>query len=373
MAENQRTFVAARTLITGAAAIVVIAGLKAAQAVVIPLLIAIFLAILCSPAVAWLGRKRVPTVLAVILVVLVLFAIISGAAAVVGGSVNGFIDAIPRYEERINSSLRSAAGWLDGLPFEVPTLEVFDVIQPGQMMSFLGRGLKGMVAALSNAMMVLLILVFMLLEAAILPIKLQAAMGGGTQEIERFSKAAGEVQQYLNIKTVISLCTGGVIALWVAVLGLDFALVWGLLAFLLNYIPTIGSIIAAVPAVLLALVQLGPGKAVLVAVGFLAVNFVFGNLLEPQLLGRRLGLSPLVVFLSLVFWGWVWGPLGMLLSVPITMMLKIALESSDDLRWFAVMLDSGRAARERVEREAALAEAVVSDSRNREDPANDEG
>ncbi len=133
-------------------------------------------------------------------------------------------------------------------------------------------------------------------------------------------------------------------------LGLDFALVWGVVAFLLNYIPTIGSIIAAVPAVLLAAVQLGFGRAVLIAAGYVVVNTVLGNLVEPALMGRRLGLSTLVVFLSLVFWGWVWGPVGMLLSVPLTMVVKILLENTDDLRWVAVLLDSGRAAEERLDR-----------------------
>jgi len=291
----------------------------------------------------------VPSVVAVLLVVVALMTAMSGFGAVVGGSINDFTAAIPRYQERIDGLVGSVGAWLDQLPFDVPTIGVFDLFNPGALMGFLGRGLKGLVSALSNTLLVLLTLMFMLLEAASMPIKLQAAAGGRTADVSRFGKAAGEVQLYLAIKTVISLCTGGVIALWMAILGLDFALVWGLLAFLLNYIPNFGSIIAAVPAVLLALVQLGVGKAILVALGFMAVNVGFGNLLEPQLLGRRLGLSPLVVFLSLVFWGWVWGPLGMLLSVPLTMMVKIVLENSEDLRWIAIMLDSGKSAAARLE------------------------
>jgi len=108
------------------------------------------------------------------------------------------------------------------------------------------------------------------------------------------------------------------------------------------------AIIAAIPAVLFALAQLGPGRAVLLAAGYLIVNLVLGNIVEPQLIGRTLGLSSLVVFLSLVFWGWVWGPVGMLLSVPLTMIIKIMLESTEDFRWFAIMLDSGRAAQARL-------------------------
>jgi predicted PurR-regulated permease PerM len=160
------------------------------------------------------------------------------------------------------------------------------------------------------------------------------------------------VQRYLAVKTTVSLVTGAAIAIWTGLVGLDFALVWGLLAFLLNYIPTIGSIIAAAPAVLLATVQLGLGPALLVGVGFLVVNTVLGNIVEPALMGRAVGLSTLVVFTSLVFWGWVWGPVGMLLSVPLTMIVKIFLENSDELRWIAVLLDTPKNAQ-------AMAEAEV--------------
>ena len=125
-------------------------------------------------------------------------------------------------------------------------------------------------------------------------------------------------------------------------LHLDFPLLWAMLAFLLNYVPTIGSIIAAVPAVLLALVQIGPGAASATAVGFIAINAVFGNFLEPRLMGYGVGISPLVVFVGLVVWGFIFGPVGMLLSVPLTMTLKMALESDDRTRWVAILLGSER-------------------------------
>ena len=203
---------------------------------------------------------------------------------------------------------------------------------------------KGLISTLSNTVLVMLTLMFMLFEANCLPVKVRAALGRKDADLSRFSKGTREVQHYLAIKTVLSLVTGGIIAAWLAILGLDFALVWGLLAFLLNYIPNLGSIIAAVPAILLAVVQLGFGSAILVAIGFLVVNVLLGNIVEPHLMGRKLGLSTLVVFLSLVFWGWVWGPVGMLLSVPLTMMVKILLENSKDLRWVAILLDSGSSA-----------------------------
>jgi len=142
----------------------------------------------------------------------------------------------------------------------------------------------------------------------------------------------------LAIKAAISLLTGLIIFIWLWILGVDYAILWGLLAFLLNFIPTVGSFIAAVPAVLLALVQLGVLHAGLTLGGFVVVNLVMGNAIEPRWMGRGLNLSPLVVFVSLVLWGWVLGPVGMLLSIPLTIMIKIALENQPESRWIGIML-----------------------------------
>jgi len=343
-------YAAVRLILTAAALVVVVAGLRAAKDILIPILIAFFLAVLAAQPVSWLRKHRVPSALAVALVVAVVLLALSAFGAVVGTSVNEFTDAIPRYQERLATLDDQVRNWLDELPFEHPPIEFIDIINPGQLIDLMGRGLRGVVATLSNTLLVVLTMVFMLMEAATLQVKLRAMFGSRPGLTDRFQQVTGQIQQYLAIKTLVSLVTGIVIGVWVHLLGLDFALIWGLVAFLLNYIPTIGSIIAAVPAVLLASVQLGFGRAVLVAVGYVVVNTVLGNLVEPSLLGRRLGLSTLIVFLSLVFWGWVWGPVGMLLSVPLTMIVKILLENSEDLQWVAVMLDSGRAATERLER-----------------------
>jgi len=136
--------------------------------------------------------------------------------------------------------------------------------------------------------------------------------------------------------------------MWCAMLGLDFAVIWGVAAFLANYVPSIGSIVAALPPVLLAVVQLGWPSALGIAAGYIAINIALGNFIEPRLMGRSLGLSPLVVFLSLIFWGWVWGPVGMLFSVPMTVIAKLVLESSEETRWMAVLLGSAREAKNEV-------------------------
>ncbi len=351
MVTNEPNRGGAHFLVMAAATIIVIGGIRFAGPLLVPFVLAAFLAILCLPAVALLTRYRVPTVLAVLIVVLVLGGVLSGVGAIVGGSINQFTAAVPKYEERVDQLWASVQVWAEQLPFEILPIESpgsqnfkpFEMIKPGQLMGFLGTSLKGVLAALQNTFLVILTLVFMLLEATTFPTKIRLAFGGGKGDLDRFAVVTGQVQRYLAIKTVTSLVTGLLVGMWVGIMGLDFAVVWGLVAFMLNYIPNIGSIVAAVPAVLLAFVQLGVGPGLAVAVGYLVINISMGNLIEPALLGRSLGLSTLVVFLSLIFWGWMWGTVGMLLSVPLTMMIKIFLESSDDLRWAAILLDSGRA------------------------------
>ena len=151
------------------------------------------------------------------------------------------------------------------------------------------------------------------------------------------------VNRYLGIKTLLSGLTGLLVTVMLWVLGVDYPVMWGLLAFMLNFVPTIGSILAAVPALLLALLQVSPAMVALGAVGYVLINVGVGNVLEPRWMGKGLNLSPLVVFLSLVFWGWVLGPVGMLLSIPLTILVKIALERDPDTRWLGIMLGAAKA------------------------------
>ena len=207
-------------------------------------------------------------------------------------------------------------------------------------MNLLGGTLGALAGLLQDAFLVLLAVIFILVEAAGFRHKLRVAFGDRGGNLERLEQMAQQVQKYLAVKTVVSLGTGFLAFAWVWTLGIDFPLMWGLVAFLFNYIPNIGSIVAAVGPSVLALVQVDLARGLTVAAGYVALNIVFGNILEPTLLGRKLGMSVLVVFLSLVFWGWVWGPMGLLLAVPITMTFKIAFENTDDLRWISVLLDA---------------------------------
>ena len=329
----------ARFLVVAASIIVVIAGLRQASQLVLPFLTAVFLAVVSFPVMAWLQRKKVPTPLAVLITVAAAAGVVSVLGVVVGRSVNEFSQVAPQYQERFQDLANGLLAWAERIGLPASEWTPFDYVNPEAIVDLIGGTLGALAGLLSNAFLVLLAVIFMMFEASGFRAKLRLAFGDRAANLNRLGQMTLQVQNYLAIKTVVSVSTGVLVGIWVWVLGLDFPLLWGLVAFIFNYIPNLGSIFAAVPAVLLAIVQFGPARAILVASGYLAINIVFGNVVEPMMLGRRLGLSTLVVFMSLVFWGWVWGPVGMLLSVPLTMMLKIALENTEDFRWVAVMLD----------------------------------
>ncbi len=331
-----------RLLLPMACMIVVIAGLRAAEPVVVPFLLSVFLAMLAFPLLVWLRRLGIPQSIAIVAVVLSLVVVLVGVGAIIGGSVNAFTQALPQYQESLTLLLVSGeqqlASW--GVNVSFSTV-VGDLINPGQILQLAGGLLSRLAGIVSSFLLVFLTTVFMLTEATGFPAKFRAAWGDAGSRLLQFSSVMTQVHHYLIIKTVISLFTGLVLGTWVWILGVDFPVLWGLLAFLLNYVPNIGSIMAAVPPILVALIQPGGsfGLALTVAVGYLAVNLTVGNFAEPRMMGARLGLSTLVVFMSLVFWGWVWGGVGMLLSVPLTMVVKILMQNSDELRWIAILLD----------------------------------
>jgi len=219
-----------------------------------------------------------------------------------------------------------------------------EILNPSRILKLVANTLNGLGGVLTNTFFVFLTFIFILSEAAGFPNKLRAIMNDKNTDLEKYAEITSGVNRYLGIKSLTSLATGIVIYIWLAIQGVDFPVMWGVFAFLLNYIPNIGSIIAAVPAVLLTLIQLGPLAAGIASLGFFIVNIVVGSVVEPRVMGRGIGLSVLVVFLSLAFWGWVLGPVGMLLSVPLTMAVKIALSGSESTKWLSVLLGSNKEA-----------------------------
>lgn len=338
MTELNRPANTSQILITLAAFVVVIAGMSAAKVILVPFLLSAFIAIISTPPLFWLQHKGLPKWLALLIVILGVFLIGLMVANLVGSSVKDFTGDLPVYEAKLKQQTASILSWLDKKGIDSSAINLTQVFDPGAAMKLTAILLNSIGNAITKGFLIMMTVIFILLEASGFPGKLQSIMGGPESSLLRFNDFVDNVKQYMAIKTLISLATAILVFILLSVIGVDYALLWSLLAFGFNYIPNIGSIIAAVPAVLLAMIQIGPGSAALVAGGYLVTNLVMGSVVEPRFMGRGLGLSTLVVFLSLLFWGWILGPVGMLLSVPLTITVKIALDSREDTRWLAILL-----------------------------------
>ncbi len=333
-----------RFLINAAAFVIVVAGIKAAEGLIIPVIMAGFLAVILAPAVLWLVSRRMPAWFAVVVIVLLVLALEIVTAAFLGKSLADFSRNLPAYQERLHQMTSEHVAWLQEKHLLPSGADMVQELRPGRVMSFAANTLKKLSGMVTNTFMIMLTLTFMLLEANGMSTKLQAYYGGETDRLEDYGRITAGIKNFLALKTVTSLATGVLVTAGLAFQGVDFPFLWGMLAFVLNYIPTIGSIIAALPAVLLSLVQLGTGAAMITTALYLAINIVIGNIIEPKIMGRGVGLSTLVVFLSMTFWGWILGPVGMLLSVPLTMIAKIFMSSCSHTRPFAIMLGTDREA-----------------------------
>lgn len=338
MNDNPHRVPASQILVTMAALIIVVAGMRAAVDILIPFLLAVFIAIISTPALFWLQQKKIPTWLSMIIIIAILLSALFLIGALLGSSINDFSTNLPSYEAKLSQQIGALTRWINKIGIDTSGLAITEMLNPGSAMKIVGVALNSLSKVLTNGFLILMTVIFILLEASGMPLKLRRVIGDPEHSLAGFDSFITNVKQYMAIKTIVSLITAILVAGWLTVIGLDYPILWAVLAFFLNYIPNIGSIIAAVPAVLLAIVQLGFLPAGLIALGYMVVNLVMGNVIEPRFMGKGLGLSTLVVFLSLIFWGWVLGPVGMLLSVPLTITAKIALDSREETRWLSVLL-----------------------------------
>ena len=336
-----------------ASLVVVIAGLKAAQGFFVPMLLAFFIATVSFPITNWLRNHRVPRAVAVLLTVLVDFAFIAGvvllAIAVIGDLQEKWHSEYYNLtKERVQEAAAGISSKLDSWGVEDAGAQLNETVDQNlarlrdvdfmQVWSF-GTDVVGRVVSfLGTSLVVIILTIFMLTEARMFGRRMDAVCEARGPNIQRMVSALKDTQRYLGIKTVISLVTGVLAGTLCWAAGLDFYPLWGILAFALNYIPVVGSFIAGVAPTVLALLVKTPADAVVVMFGFFLINTFLGNFVEPMLMGRRFGLSTLVVLLSVMFWGWLWGPIGMLLAVPLTMMVKVILDNSEEFRWIAVAI-----------------------------------
>ena len=339
LAERAIVLTAWHWLIGAAALMIVLSSLQTLSHLINPFLLAGFLAIICAPPLNWLQDRGVPGPLAVAL----LFSLVGLSFFLLFLAFKGAAESLalqaPAYQERL-------FGWLEtlrdlliarGVPNEIFP-ETLPLPATATLTGAAGGIASGVGQFTASTFLVLLIFMFLLLEERTLLAKLNAAFPTRRRDRVRLRRFLRSVYRYLLVKSAASAATGLIVGIGLAIIGVDFAILWGILAALLNFVPTVGSILAAVPALLVAILGLGLSEAFWVLLLYVAVNMVIGNVLEPRFMGRSLGLSPLVVLVSLLVWGWVFGPVGMLLSIPLTMIAKLALESHPETRWIGILM-----------------------------------
>ncbi|AYM86863.1 AI-2E family transporter [Pseudoalteromonas agarivorans] len=325
-------------LVAAASIIVIIAGLKVAAPLLVQLLMAFFIAIICMPSIRWMENHKIPRSIAIMIVLTVILAFVYAVVALVGDSINAFNSNKEFYIEQLSSRVKSISDWVasNGIPIE--NVNVAAAFEKADIMSLVTTVLGGVGDIFSDFFLIFLCVIFILAETTSFPAKFSRAFSNAQDKMVHVNNILSKIRHYLAIKAVTSLFTGILAGLALFFIGVDYPFLWGMLAFLLNFIPNLGSLLAAIPPLILALIQLGPIGVMWTGIGFFAINNFVGNYLEPKLMGKMLGLSAFVVLLSLILWGYIFGVVGMFLSVPLTMMIKIALDTNEKTRWLGILL-----------------------------------
>ena len=334
-AQNSRIMTMALSIL---AVLALIGSLNVASSILIPFVLSIILAFVLMPVVIQLKNRKVPGALAAVASLGLAMAFLSVVSYLVYLSLNSMNQAIPTYSLKFKEFFHSADEFLAG--YNVDINSYWPEVQK-QATVMVGKTANILLGLSKNGLLIFFITLFMLIEGTRYQTKAVKAFGKGNFFATSAAKIAQDIQRYLMFKTLISLATGTLVWIVLTIIGLDFPLVWGLLAFVLNFIPSIGSIVASLPPILLALVQFdSPVQyALIVAVCLLTIQGIIGNYLDPKIMGDNLNLSPLIIFLSMVFWGWLWGPVGMLLAVPLAVSLKVALHHHERSRPIALMME----------------------------------
>ena len=345
MPESSQTAAAATNLrdafLILASLVIILAGARYAANVLVPFLLAGFIAIICGSLINALKNRGLPGWLALCMVLSLVFGLLLLMFLLLGGATNSLIGALPGYEAKIDALVANWSAWLSGYGIDIGDAELSGLFDPATILGYFRGFLSGLGGVLSNLLLILLTVIFLLADAPSFNAKIANSNSRKkTGYLSAFNDLTVAMNDYLVAKTWISLATG--LLVWFGLWALDvrFSILWGFLAFALNFVPNVGSIVAAIPAVLLSLLEVDLLLTGLIILLYLAVNILIGNVVEPRWLGQRVGLSTLSVFLSLVFWGWMFGPVGMFLSVPLTMSLKFLAARNRETAWVSMLLSN---------------------------------
>lgn len=353
-----------RLLLTIASAVVVLAGMRAASPVIGPVAIALLITIAWSPASKWLQRKGFPPMVASLTGILVGIVALGLLVLLVWSSLDQLQNNLPKYEPRVAELRETVNGLLSRLPFETANLLDSESLQPQAILGYALRFLGGLTSTVGNLAILVLIMAFLMIEGVRYPEKLRVAFRTSVASTDRLDKFVKSMRSYVVLNTVFGLMAGAANTILLLFVGVDLALLWGVLSFLLSFLPNIGFVLALGPPAALALLQFGIARALIVVGGFVVINFVIDNVIKPRFFGGSLDISPAVVVVSLVFWGWLLGPVGALLAVPLSISVRLLVESHDESRWIGYVLSDANpqevAEREKPEQQASEEEGSES-------------
>lgn len=326
--------------------VIFIAGvvLRLAKPVLFPFFLAIFLSFVLSPVLDFLTRVKIPRAISIVFILIIAFFVIYLLGFLFYSSGKSFASEFPKYGQKISSILSALQERLKLSGHTRDPLDWVSQLDINKIGSFLLSSLGPFFSFLSNLFLIFIFLIFILAGRGKTKEKIRTSFSTGRSSkiINIIQKIDSQIQRYLAIKTIVSFFTGVMVTAVLMMFGVDFAIVFGFLTFLLNYIPNIGSIIATALPVTIAAFQfetLWPAFWILLILGI--IQMTMGNFVEPRLMGEGLGLSPLVVLFSLFFWGWLWGIPGMILAVPIAAIIKIVCSNITSLEFVAVLMSKG--------------------------------
>jgi predicted PurR-regulated permease PerM len=326
------------SLVNIAALIIIFAGVIYAKSIITPFLLALFISIICIQPISWLEKKRVPRGFAIFTVILGLLLLFSGFSWLVGGTISSFTGNLSKYQSALSDIGDSFIKFLNDKGLGIPTNRIANLIHPEKVLEYTATAMSALLNMMGTIFIIFLISLFLLMEYASFSLKAKGILSESGTSISYLYTILQNIRHYLGIKTLLSVCVGIFIYVALLIIGVDYPVLWALIGGVMNYIPNIGSVISTIPTVLFALIQLGLGGALWTLFTTMIIHNIFGNFIEPRVMGRGLGLSTLVVFMSLLFWGFILGMVGMFLSVPLTMSIKIILEQNEKTKWIAILL-----------------------------------
>ena len=331
-----------RLLLTTASVVAVLAGMRVAGPIFGPVLVAMVITIAWSPGSEWLRKRGWHPSLAALTGIVLGVLVIGLFVALVWSSLAQLQDKLPGYQPRIEAIQLLIKEKLADLPIDTSRLFSSEVLRPSSIVGYALGLIRNLTETAGNLFLLLLLMAFMMLEAVRYPEKLRVALSHRRGAIERFGAFAKSIRSYVVINAIFGMVVAVLQTILLLALGVDYAILWGVMSFLLSFVPNVGFLIALVPPTLLALVEFGFGRALTVLVGYVVVNSIVDNAIKPRFVGESLDLSPIVVVMSLLFWGWLIGPLGALVAVPLSLALKFFFESFEESRWIAHLMSDAR-------------------------------